>query len=109
MDDLAIIAIDARGHVIAWNDGAERIFGHRRDAALGKSVALIVPPDLRGQHLAGVARTMGKPGDDTVSSGFEITGVHASGAKVTGTARLARIKDPAEVTVGAVFTFRKAK
>ena len=39
----AIIAADREGIIRFWNPGAERIFGHVRDDAIGHSLDLIIP------------------------------------------------------------------
>jgi PAS domain S-box-containing protein len=52
----AVITIDERNRIIDWNAAAERIFGWRRDDALGKDLAaLIIPIAHRAQHVAGIA------------------------------------------------------
>jgi PAS domain S-box-containing protein len=44
----AIITIDTKGRVTEWNPGAERIFGWRRDEALGKDVDdLVIKKELK--------------------------------------------------------------
>lgn len=54
----AIIYADADGLVRFWNRGAERIFGFSQSDALGKSLDLIIPEQLRKRHWDGYARTM---------------------------------------------------
>ena len=49
----AFLSLDADGRILAWNDGAERLFGWRRDEALGRDAAeLIVAPDHRAAFAA---------------------------------------------------------
>lgn len=51
----AIITIDIEGRVVDFNPAAERTFGHSRDSALGARLAdLIIPPDQRESHRAGI-------------------------------------------------------
>lgn len=53
----AIVIADSHGRVLEFNPAAERMFGWRRAEALGQSIGtLLVPPDLRGQHEAGMER-----------------------------------------------------
>lgn len=53
----AFIASDEHGCVIEWNKAAERIFGWRRDEVVGLYFSdLIVPPESRDRHSAGMAR-----------------------------------------------------
>jgi PAS domain S-box-containing protein len=54
----AIIAADRDGVVRFWNPGAERMFGHPRDEAIGRTLDLIIPDRLRQRHWDGFRRTM---------------------------------------------------
>ncbi|MES2294388.1 MAG: PAS domain S-box protein [Pseudomonadota bacterium] len=54
----AIIYADADGLVRIWNRGAERIFGFSQSEALGKTLDIIIPEQLRKRHWDGYARTM---------------------------------------------------
>lgn len=49
----AILAADTDGTITYWNAGAERIFGHTRDEAVGSSLDLIIPERLRERHWQG--------------------------------------------------------
>jgi PAS domain S-box-containing protein len=53
--DHAIILLDLSGHVVTWNQGAQRITGYPRDEILGKHYSVLNPP--------GDARP-GRPGRD---------------------------------------------
>jgi PAS domain S-box-containing protein len=54
----AVIVADREGLVKFWNDGAERIFGHRREEILGRSLDLIIPERLRARHWKGYHEVM---------------------------------------------------
>lgn len=71
----AIISIDHQGTVREWNSAAERIFGYRRDHAIGQRLeSLIVPPGTTEKYLpglsdylmTGVASLIGRPIEMTV-------------------------------------------
>jgi len=49
----AVVATDRAGIIRIWSSGAERIFGHREDEALGQSLDLIIPERLRARHWDG--------------------------------------------------------
>jgi PAS domain S-box-containing protein len=54
----AIIATDHSGIIDFWNPGAERIFGFSADEAVGHSLDLIIPENLRDRHWSGFNRVM---------------------------------------------------
>ena len=54
----AIIATDRTGTINFWNPGAIRIFGFAADEAIGRSLDLIIPDNLRARHWAGFDRVM---------------------------------------------------
>jgi PAS domain S-box-containing protein len=88
----AVVAIDGAGRVVEWNRAAERIFGYRAEEAIGRELAeLIVPPELRDRHRAGLARHLA--GGPPVLSGrrIEITAQRAGGERF-----------PAELTITRV-------
>ncbi len=54
----AIIYADADGMIRFWNGAATRIFGYEEAEALGTSLNIIVPENLRKAHWNGYAQTM---------------------------------------------------
>ena len=54
----AIICSDRAGLIRLWNSGAERMFGHTEVEALGQSLDLIIPENLRGRHWDGYFQVM---------------------------------------------------
>lgn len=54
----AIIYADAQGMIAFWNKGAERIFGFSEAEAIGKSLDIIIPENLRQRHWDGFAETV---------------------------------------------------
>lgn len=55
----AIVYADTKGVIGFWNRGAERIFGFSEREALGQTLDLIIPENLRQRHWTGYAATMG--------------------------------------------------
>lgn len=49
--DDAIISQDLNGIVRSWNQSAERIFGYTAEEIVGKSIAILVPPDRADEEL----------------------------------------------------------
>jgi PAS domain S-box-containing protein len=54
----AIIFADAEGVIRFWNRGAERTFGFAEAEALGQSLDIIIPDNLRARHWEGFSATM---------------------------------------------------
>jgi PAS domain S-box-containing protein len=54
----AIVYADAAGMIAFWNKGAERIFGFSEAEAIGKSLDIIIPENLRKRHWDRFAQTV---------------------------------------------------
>jgi PAS domain S-box-containing protein len=53
-----IVASDRNGIITFWNPGAVRIFGYTREEAIGQSLDLIIPENLRARHWEGYRKVM---------------------------------------------------
>jgi PAS domain S-box-containing protein len=98
---IATILGDAGGVIRFWNAGAEAMFGHVAEAAIGQRVDLVVPHEYRAMHWAGFNRTIGShwPGAEAWGA---IDGLHSSGVLVPLEVLLTPLRD-AEGRVQAVF------
>ena len=54
--DDAIISKNLDGVITSWNKGAERIFGHTAEEAIGQHITLIIPPERRAEESDILAR-----------------------------------------------------
>src|ERR1039457_4277622 len=54
----AILISDQKGIIRFWNSGAEQMFGHTAAEAVGQSLDLIIPENLRSRHWEGYWRVM---------------------------------------------------
>lgn len=54
----AIVYANAQGIITFWNKGAERLFGFSEPEALGQSLDIIIPENLRKRHWDGFTETM---------------------------------------------------
>jgi PAS domain S-box-containing protein len=103
----AIIATDADRRITFWNPGATRIFGFTSEEAVGSSLDLIIPENLRARHWAGYNRVMATgeshygqgdllsvPGSTKdgrrISVEFTIVLLHDQGRELVGTAAILR-------------------
>jgi PAS domain S-box-containing protein len=50
------LTIDTAGIIITWSREAEALLGYTDDEALGRSIELIMPEQLRARHHAGFSR-----------------------------------------------------
>jgi PAS domain S-box-containing protein len=48
--DDAIISEDLNGVIVSWNKGAERIFGYSADEVAGKTITILMPPELQDEE-----------------------------------------------------------
>ncbi len=48
--DDAILSKDRNAIVTSWNEAAERLYGYSADEVVGRSVAIIIPPERQGEE-----------------------------------------------------------
>jgi PAS domain S-box-containing protein len=76
----AVVAIDTESRIVTWNAEAERIFGWTAAEALGRPLDdLIIPPQHRDGHRAGMHRYRETGEARVVNRRIEITGVDRNG------------------------------
>jgi PAS domain S-box-containing protein len=77
-----VVTIDHRGRITEFNPAAERVFGYRRDEAVGKHLAdAIIPPSLRDQHRVGFARYLTTGEARVLGRHIELTAMRADGSE----------------------------
>ena len=78
-----IITMDAEGIVREFNPAAERVFGYRRDEAVGQELAaLIIPPSLRERHRQGLAHYLRTGEGPVLGRRIEIAAVRSDGSEI---------------------------
>ncbi|MGE0282284.1 MAG: putative bifunctional diguanylate cyclase/phosphodiesterase [Rhizobiaceae bacterium] len=77
--DLALIIINQHGRIAFVNQATEQMFGHQREALIGRSLDLIIPERLRGAHTAGVARIQAGLPPKLAGRTVEVAALHADG------------------------------
>ena len=79
----AILISDREGIIRFWNSGAERIFGHTEAEALGQSLDLIIPENLRKRHWDGYWQVMAT-GETKYKTGLlSAPGIRKDGSRVS--------------------------
>lgn len=79
----AIVIADREGIIRFWNNGAEQMFGYPASEAVGQSLDLIIPENLRARHWDGYIRVMAS-GETKYKSGLlSSPGIHKDGSRIS--------------------------
>jgi PAS domain S-box-containing protein len=81
--DHAVIAADADGTIRFWNPAAEAMFGHARADAIGASLDLIIPTQLRRRHWDGYRRVMATGETEYGGRTLAVPAVRADGMRIS--------------------------
>lgn len=96
----AILISDRKGIIRFWNDGAERMFGHTAAEAVGQSLDLIIPENLRARHWEGYWRVMAT-GETKYKTGLlSSPGIRKDGSRVSLEFSMVLLRDEAGTMVG---------
>jgi PAS domain S-box-containing protein len=103
----AIIATDRDGRITFWNPGAERIFGFTAADAVGRSLDLIIPENLRARHWAGFRHTMAT-GTSRYGHGdlLSVPGLTKEGARISVEFTIVLLRDGMRAVTGTVAVMR---
>ncbi|HET9162819.1 MAG TPA: PAS domain S-box protein [Solirubrobacterales bacterium] len=78
-----IVGMDEEGAVVEFNEAAERLFGYRREEALGRELAeLIVPEELRERHRAGLRRYLETGRATMIGRRVELPAMCSDGSRI---------------------------
>jgi PAS domain S-box-containing protein len=91
----ALIVADADGVIRFWNSGAERIFGFASAEAIGRSLDLITPENLRARHWTGYRRTI-QTGETKYGSGdlLSVPAIRKDGCRISVQFSIMPLKSP---------------
>lgn len=103
----AVIATDHAGMITFWNPGAVRIFGFGTEDALGHSLDLIIPEQLRDRHWAGYRRVM-QTGESHYGQGdlLSVPALTSGGQRISVEFTIAMLKDSHGRPTGTVAILR---
>ena len=75
-----VIGMDHRGRVTEWNPAAAATFGWTHDEAVGQELAaMVIPPDLRERHRAGLAHFLAGGAGPALNQRLELTAMRRGG------------------------------
>jgi PAS domain S-box-containing protein len=103
----AIIFADRRGIIRLWNRGAEEIFGHPAEAALGQSLELIIPKPLRDRHNQGYQRVMVTGRTKYGRELLAVPGLRHDQARISLEFTITLIKDDQGLVLGSAAIIRE--
>jgi PAS domain S-box-containing protein len=90
-----IVIIDHMGQILEFNPAAERVFGVSAADAIGRELAeVIVPPELRGRHRAGLARCVAGQAAGLIGRRVETMGLRHDGTRFPVELTITRIALP---------------
>lgn len=102
----AILVSDREGIITFWNRGAERMFGHSAAEAVGQSLDLIIPENLRGRHWEGYHRVMAA-GETKYQTGLlSSPGIRKDGSRVSLEFSMVLLRDEAGGMAGCAAIMR---
>jgi PAS domain S-box-containing protein len=85
----AIVSTDLAHRILTWNAGAEAVFGYRKEDAIGRSLALLLPPGSDGE-LDDIRRRVEEIG---VLRNLELQRRRKDGARIEVAAAVSPIRD----------------
>ena len=103
----AIICADAQGRIQFWNKSAERIFGFREPEAVGQTLDIIIPENLRKRHWEGFMRTM-QTGKTRYGAGdvLEVPALRKDGTRISVEFGMLPFHDESGTMIGIAVTLR---
>jgi PAS domain S-box-containing protein len=91
----AFIAIDAKGRITDWNIKATQLFGWTEREALGRDIGeVLVPPEQRARHQAGMKRFTTCGTGPLLSTPTELMAMHRDGGRVPVELAIAALPTP---------------
>jgi PAS domain S-box-containing protein len=103
----AIVGTDRDGVIRLWNPGAVRIFGFAAQDALGRSLDIIIPENLRARHWSGWARVIAT-GESRYGAGdlLAVPAMAAGGRRISIEFTITALRDSGGAIVGMLAIIR---
>jgi PAS domain S-box-containing protein len=93
----AIVAKDLNSIITDWNPAAERMFGYTAEEAVGKSIKMLIPPELQDEEDDIIRRIRANERVDS----FETVRLRKDGTRIHVSMTVSPIRDPDGRVVGA--------
>jgi PAS domain S-box-containing protein len=101
----ALVFAEVTGVIRIWNSGAEALFGHRAEDAVGRTLDLIVPPEYRERHWVGFHAAMTASDGKVDRAAANVPAMHRDGTVLRVAVRLLVIHDARDRATGALAVF----
>ncbi len=102
----AILFSDREGIIRFWNSGAEQMFGVTAAEALGQSLDLIIPENLRGRHWDGYGRVMASGSSRYSTNLLSAPALHRNGTRLSTEFSMVMVKDETGAMLGVAAIIR---
>jgi PAS domain S-box-containing protein len=102
----AIIMADREGIIRLWNNGAETVFGFSPAEALGQSLHIIIPENLRERHDQGYQQVMQSGRSKYASELLAVPALNKDGARISLEFTIILIRDHKDQILGAAAIIR---
>ena len=96
----AIVVADREGVIRFWNAGAEATFGHTAAGALGESLDIIIPENLRPPHWTAYGAAMASGATRYGSELLKVPALHRSGRRLSIEFRVMLLRNDRGAVVG---------
>jgi PAS domain S-box-containing protein len=103
----AIIFADQQGVIRIWNNSAADLFGYLPEEAVGRTLDIIVPEDLRPAHWAGFHAAVASGHTKHGKGAMKTRATHKTGQKQYVSLAFAVVKDGNDKVLGAMATARE--
>jgi PAS domain S-box-containing protein len=102
----AIMFSDREGIIRLWNSGAERMFGFTAEEALGQSLDLIIPENLRERHWDGYDRVMESGSSRYSTELLSAPALRKDGSRISTEFSMVMVKDESGMMLGVAAIIR---
>ena len=102
----AIMFSDREGIIRLWNIGAEKMFGYTAEEALGQSLDLIIPENLRVRHWDGYGRVMESGSSRYSTDLLSAPALQKGGTRISTEFSMVMVKDESGEMLGVAAIIR---